>query len=162
MVPDPFRSFETALIGKPVTHVWRGYGSALFLEFGALTECMVGKKHPRKSLHGEYSIMIEWSWRIEDASSILCGSWSDEVLWQPTFERLLDRPVVGLSVWGRLPELVIDLADGLSVISFMTADGQPSWTIFERSLSGETSRWITVEDGKIVGKDAESKKRAGP
>jgi hypothetical protein len=31
-------SFKYALLGKRVTHAWQGYGSAIFLEFGALTQ----------------------------------------------------------------------------------------------------------------------------
>lgn len=31
-----FKAFSLPLIGLPVTHVWRGYVSAIFLEFGDL------------------------------------------------------------------------------------------------------------------------------
>lgn len=79
--------------------------------------------------------MIEWSWRIEGPSTILCGSWSDEALWEPTFQQMLGRTVVGLSTFGRLPEVAVALSGDLHVTSFMTSDGDPGWAFFDRSLS---------------------------
>jgi len=68
------------LISMPVTHVWRGAGSALFLEFGALTQRM-RRDGSAGNARGEVTLMIEWSWRIEAPDSILCGSWSDVLAW---------------------------------------------------------------------------------
>ena len=34
--PEDFDDFRQAFIGQDVSHVWRGYGSALFVEFGVL------------------------------------------------------------------------------------------------------------------------------
>jgi hypothetical protein len=50
-----------------------------------------------------------------------------------------------VGVTGRLPELVLGLSDGRWIHSFMTADGQPAWTVF---LPG--GGWLTVERGGIV------------
>lgn len=115
----------------PVSHIWRGHGSALFVELGALTSTTrrVGSPgHPE----GEIGLMIEWSWRIEEGRSVACGSWGDEDLWPPTFARLLGRTVQDLSTFGRLPEVVLSLAGDLRVASFMTAEGDPAWTLFDR------------------------------
>ena len=73
---DLFSEFTTPLLGLPVTHIWRGAGSAIFLEFGELhpTTWRDGSTGNPK---GEWAIMIEWSWRVEGRKSILCGSWSD-------------------------------------------------------------------------------------
>ena len=100
-VTDLIEHFSAATSGLPVSHVWRGYGSALFLEFGKLKAqlrkdgsrgCEDGTpSHP----DGEVTLMIEWSWRIEDEHSIICGSWSSEELWQPSFDRLVGRAVIG-------------------------------------------------------------------
>ena len=91
--------------------------------------------------------MIQWSWRIEDDHSIICGSWSDEDLWKKTFSQLLGNTVTQLSFFGRLPEIDLSLSNGLHVLSFMTADGQPEWTIFDRSQAQE--RWLSFEDGTL-------------
>ena len=120
--------FLDALQGKVVSHVWRGYGSALFLEFGALT--------PRKMRDGSdgepdgvVSLMIEWSWRIELPRSILGGSWSSERRWPGMFKRLVGGTVTEVEIFGKIPEIAVTLSNGLRVVSFMTAEGQPSWAI---------------------------------
>lgn len=76
--------------------------------------------------------MIEWSWRIEEERSILCGSWSDEELWAKSFARLLGQHVTDLTTFGRLPEVMLSLSGGLHISSFMTAEGDPAWTLFDR------------------------------
>jgi hypothetical protein len=91
--------------------------------------------------------MIQWSWRIENARSILCGSWSEEDLWEASFDQLRKRAVVDLSTIGRLPEIVVGLAGGLYVSSFMTAEGNPQWSLFDRR--GGTLRTLSVLNGSL-------------
>ncbi|MDE1993540.1 MAG: hypothetical protein KGI75_13630 [Rhizobiaceae bacterium] len=93
--------------------------------------------------------MIEWSWRIESQDAILCGSWSDEEGWEEIFKSLVSREVQEVSIHGRLPELLIALTGGLYVASFMTAEGQPEWTIFDRRSEQRKFGWVEVRDGKI-------------
>lgn len=57
-----FEAFVAPLIDLPVSHVWQGHGSAIFLEFSVL------KPHPRVRRDGslcdpdgEMGLMIEWS-----------------------------------------------------------------------------------------------------
>lgn len=138
-VTDLIEHLSAAIVGMPVSHVWRGHGSALFLEFGRLS-ALLGKDggprlrrdgsphHPR----GEITLMIEWSWRIEDEHSIICGSWSDDELWQPSLDRLVGQVVAGLTTFGRLPEVAVALSGGLYVASFMTAEGDPEWALIDR------------------------------
>lgn len=144
--------FIHSLIGKPVSHVWRGYGSALFLEFGELT--------PRKRLSGaegipdgELTLMIEWSWRIENPRSILGGSWSSERRWSGMFKRLVGNNVTGVEFFGTLPEIAVSLSSGLRVVSFMTAEGQPSWTLFARNPNLGT---LCVSRGRLCVKALQS------
>ncbi len=92
--------------------------------------------------------MIEWSWRIESEDAILCGSWSDEEGWDRVFKSLIGRKVQDALIYGRLPELSIALTGGLYVASFMTAEGQPAWTIFGGS-DEPNSGCIAVRDGKV-------------
>lgn len=149
MLSEHFEVFRKALVGQHLSHMWRGYGSAIFLEFGALRE--VKNRKRGISLQGQLTIMISWSWRVEDQTSILCGSWSDEELWHPTFQRLLHHPVTDLQLFGKLPELSIGFSNNMSVLSFMTNEGQPQWTIFENASENSGARaWITVEDGVVV------------
>jgi hypothetical protein len=141
-MPDLIEHFRAATKGLRVSHVWRGYGSALFLELGTLTASTAKRRDDsQQSPSGEIGIMIEWSWRIEQGSSILCGSWSEESLWQPAFDLLVGQQVLGLSTFGRLPELALFLSNDFHVLSFMTAEGDPSWALFDRRDAGKS---ITV------------------
>lgn len=145
---EVFDKYRSALLTKPLSAVWRGHGSAVFLEFGRLSPQVRRDGTPGNS-QGDFTVMIEWSWRIENENSIVCGSWSDEDGWEETFRSLIGRDVRNVSLFGRLPELSIELAGGLYIASFMTADGQPGWTIFDRCPEHQKSAWIEVRDGEI-------------
>lgn len=93
--------------------------------------------------------MIEWSWRIETETSIVCGSWSDDKDWASAFVPLIGRAVEDVTLHGRLPELMVALSGGRYVSSFMTAAGQPAWVIFENTDSGGQPRWIRIEAGTV-------------
>jgi hypothetical protein len=143
---NALRTFREALIGLPLSHLWRGHGSAIFLQFGRLTP-RTRRSGEAGNPQGELELMIEWSWRIENTTSILCGSWSEEHLWEPTFDLIRNQTVVDLSVVGRLPEIVVALTGDHYVSSFMTADGDPSWSLFDRR--SDSVRWLNVRDGRL-------------
>lgn len=140
--PEPF--FE-ALIGKEASHVWNGHGSAIFIEFGALTERAKrdgSKGHP----DGELTLMIEWSWRIEKKHSILGGSWSSERRWPGFFKSIQGASVTSVEIFGHIPEISVSLSNGLRVVSFMTAESQPAWTLLTRNpFIGH----LSVERGRL-------------
>ena len=135
-----FYAFSTALIGSRVVTIKRGYGSALILEFS---------NDPGVSVADAYvmSIMIEWSWRIEGRKSILCGSWSDEQKWRRPFALLRKSTVMDVTLFGRLSEIEIKMVNGLRILSFMTAGGDPAWTIFRKSH--DAMGWMSFRRGKL-------------
>lgn len=141
--------YRKALRQQLLSAVGRGYGSAIFLEFGNLLP-----RHKRDGSladpHGEYTVMIEWSWRIESEDAIICGSWSDEANQEDVLKSLIGRSVEDVWTFGRLPELCVALTGGIYVTSFMTAEGQPEWTIIEQSHEGKEPRSISVENGRVV------------
>jgi hypothetical protein len=128
---DWIEHFRVAAHGLLVSHVWRGHGSALFIELGRLTPTTRRDGSPGNA-EGQVSLMVEWSWRIEEERSIVCGSWSDEALWEPSFARLLGQRVDDIRTFGRLPEIQLSLSGGFYVASFMTAEGDPEWTLFDK------------------------------
>ncbi len=89
--------------------------------------------------------MIEWSWRIEGSASILLGSWSLERKISNGVKALKGRLVQSITIDSRLPELCIELSAGRWVHSFMTAEGQPEWTVFLHDGS-----WVCVERGRLL------------
>ncbi len=127
-------------VGLEVSHTWQGYGSAIFLEFGRLRR-VKQENNPR----GEYSIMIEWSWRVESPRSVEFGSWSRDRKIATGLASLKGHTVAAITVEGRLPELVIELSGGRWIHSFMTAQGQPCWVVFRPD-----GTWICVERGGLV------------
>ena len=141
-----FEAFVAPLVGLPVAHAWRGHGSAILLEFGALTP-RVDRRGLPSHPDGEMGLMVEWGWRIEGRRSILCGSWSDEERWPRALACLTKATVAGASTFGRLPEIDIELSTGVHVLSLMTAEGDPRWTLFDRR--GERCRWLNVARGLL-------------
>ncbi len=139
-------SMMAPLIGMPVSHVWRGYGSALCLECGELRPTTKRDGSPGNP-RGELSVLVEWSWRIEGRRSILCGSWSDERTWPRVFALLRDTEVADASLFGRLPEIELRLSNEVRFLSFMTAAGDPHWTVFDNR--GDATRWLCVRGGAL-------------
>ncbi len=123
-------AFTAPLVGLPVSHVWQGHGSALFREFGELRPRVRRDGSPGNP-DGEMGLMLEWSWRIEGRRSILCGSWSPDRAWPRALGLLRGAEVVGARLFGRLPEIEVELSNGARVLSFMTAGGDPQWTLFD-------------------------------
>ena len=138
------------LVGMKVGCLWRGYGSAIFLEFGDLSP-RIRRDGSQGDPGGEITLGIEWSWRIEDARSIVCGSWSEEELWEPAFDRIRNAHVTGLSIFGRIPEIDLALSWDLHLVSFMTAEGQPEWSLTDRRTTPHT--WLTVLNGALLESD---------
>ena len=120
-----FESLIEALVGLPINFVWKGYGSAIFLEFGKLTK---NKKqnHPQ----GEFSVMLDCEWRIEKSRSIFFGSSSGLKRIENQISKLLNERVQSIHLLGLLPEIQICLSRSLRIVSFCTSEGQPDWTIF--------------------------------
>jgi hypothetical protein len=141
-----FEALATDLSGRPISYLRRGYGSAVFIEFGELTP-KVNRDGSAGHPEGEVSLGVEWSWRIEDESDIVCGSWSEEEIWEENFARLRDNRVRALSLFGRLPEVELVTGNGIRFLSFSTTDGQPRWHVVDRRTG--PAHWFTVRAGQL-------------
>jgi hypothetical protein len=91
--------------------------------------------------------MIEWSWRIEGKRLISCGSWSDEERRPRALARLKGATVASVKLFGRLPEIDLGLSNGLHVLSMMTSEGNPEWSLCRRTSTGNV--WLSVESGRF-------------
>jgi hypothetical protein len=138
--------FIEALTGKPIAHVWRGAGSAVIFEFGTLQLAKRRRGGSLREPEGQVSLMIEWSWRIERARSILCGSWSSERRWPGAFKALVGAEVRSVEFVGALPEICLSLSNNHRISSFMTAEGQPSWAVIAKRPAGGS---LCVKGGRL-------------
>ncbi|MGH6613742.1 hypothetical protein [Sphingomonas sp.] len=143
---EQFEILAAGLIGEPISHMWRGHGSAVFIEIGELSPWTKNDGSPGDP-EGRVLLGVEWSWRIQDEKSIRCGSWSDETLWEPGFDQLRGISIRDCTLFGALPEIQLTTQTGVSFMSFSTTDGQPQWRIVDRR--GERNRWFTVRDGQL-------------
>jgi hypothetical protein len=130
-----------------VAHTWRGYGSAIFLEFGSLSPRVRHDGSPGQP-NGTFGAMIEWHWRIESENAIICGSSSDDAVMEAGLSALRGTTATAIETFGMLPELAIGLSNGYRVLSFMTAEGDPRWTLFDRR--SPVTRWLHVRDARLV------------
>jgi hypothetical protein len=146
LAPD-FDLFAGPLIGLPISRIWQGYGSAIFIEFGKLhsTRTRDGRAG---SPRGEWTLFVEWSWRIEGKRRIWCGSWSDGERWPRAFTRLQGQKVTSIGLVGRLPEVDLGLANGLHLMTMMTAEGDPAWSLSKRQDYASVS--IGVRAGRLI------------
>lgn len=147
LVPPIFAEVRDGLIGLPVSHVWRGYGSSIFVEFGALRPSWKKGGMPGEP-QGEMALMVEGSWRIEGANTILCGSFSYDEECSGPLDQLVGARVDDLLLFGRLPEVEVRLSGDLHVLTFSTDIGEPEWVLFDRRHSAERS--LCVENGQIM------------
>jgi len=143
---EAFDSLAASLVGLPITHVWRGYGSALFIEFGSLRP-VTKRDGSSGNPEGEVSLGVEWSWRIEDRAAIRCGSWSEEDLWEPALDGLRNARISRCELFGALPEVAVTTDGGIRFLSFSTTDGQPQWHLVDRRT--DAPRWFTVREGQL-------------
>ncbi|MGH6650150.1 MAG: hypothetical protein ACREB7_03370 [Sphingopyxis sp.] len=143
---EAFLAFANSLIGLPISHIWRGHGSAIFIECGELTP-VTRRDGSVGNPHGEVSLGVEWSWRVEDRTAIRCGSWSEEELWEPALNMLRDARIARCGLFGILPEVAITTDSDMRFLSFSTTDGQPRWHFVDRRDG--LPRWFTVREGQL-------------
>ncbi|MBL8814002.1 MAG: hypothetical protein JNM43_27785 [Planctomycetaceae bacterium] len=143
-----FESIRLGLVGTPLSLLWRGHGSAIFLEFGKLTTNGKRRNGSERNPIGEFSIGIGWSWRLEDERSIVAGSLSEEGDWDRAFNCIRNARLTAVRTYSRLPELELEFDNRHHLLSFRTSDGQPDWFIIDtRSKEPMT---LIVDNGQLA------------
>ena len=123
-----FNAFIQPIINLPISHAWRGHGSTIFLELGQLQVGRTRKDGSTGNARGEFTIHIAPNWRLEGRRSILCGSDDTHRAIEKALQSVIATPIKGLSTFGRLRELEIDLGDRV-VTTFSAWKGQTTWDI---------------------------------
>lgn len=146
---DHFHGLTRPLIGLPVSRIWRSIGSTIIFELGHSKEQRLFKDGSTHFLNeGESAIMLEWSWRVEQADSILFGSLSETEEITDKLEALQGLTVVDVMVEGRLAEIVVQFSDDYWVRSFTALEGQPRWCLFLNRMEAQR-RWVTSASGLV-------------
>lgn len=113
----------------PVSHVWFGIGSALFLELGRLSKRGRRREGSEFNPSGEVSVDVEFGWRLERQRSILCGSGDTSRRQVSATQKLLGATVLSAQLVGRVPELELQFSNGLWLVTFSRYAGQPEWAV---------------------------------
>ena len=140
MRQQEFDDLTRPFLGLPLSRLWRGYGSALYVEVGPLSLRYPRSNHPK----AERSLEFGWTWRVETSRSILFGSSSSDQRISQGLKPLENLVIEGISLGGRLPELHLKLSGGRWLSSFAASESQPEWTVFLPDGS-----WITVRGGRL-------------
>jgi hypothetical protein len=134
-----FAEVTKPLIGLPIGHAWKGYGSAIFLEVGKLRP--TGRNNRPT---GEFCIGIEWNWRVEFGSTVEFGSSNTGAEINRRISSIEGAAVVSLETFGTIPELLIGLSTGHRIRTTVMTTGDPEW-----SIRIDEDKWIYVTDGKV-------------
>jgi hypothetical protein len=146
---EAFQELVQPLIGLTVSLPWKGYGSAIFLELGALAP--LESPHQRHN-EGEACIAVEWDWRVEAEAAILYGSSNSRPKIEAGILSLQGTTVQALAAVGRVPELVVQFSNGACLRTMVMHAGDPEWSI---KLPDE--RWAYAKNGRfLVGSGAAS------
>ncbi len=142
-----FEDYRREVLGLCVSHAWRGYGTAIFLEFGRLSP-RTKRDGTTGNPCGIFTLMIEWSWRVEESEKIAFGSWSDDSIWEAGLSNLIGQCVTDVDLFGRLPELQLSLSNKFYLMSFMTAEGDPAWALIDHRENGLPT--IKSQSGRVT------------
>jgi len=134
-------SFINSITGQTVALVWRGAGTAIFLEVGEVDD---GIKPPT----GEYGVGIEWSWRIEEEHSILVGSFNNDEEIESVKGLLTGQSIESVELFGEIPELCITFSSGRRLLSFATTNGGPEWSVRSNGTTVHFEAGRFVYEGK--------------
>ena len=101
-----------------------------------------GAGNPR----GEITVIADFGWRVERQRSILGGSGDSKRRWATVSRKLLGASVLSAQTVGRIPELELQLSNGLWLVTFSRYEGQPTWAVLFRALGVGA---LAIERGRL-------------
>ena len=117
------------LVGMPVSRVWNGGASALFLELGDLQPWDTGRR--RRSKRGEVTLQIEWNWRVQTRTKILVGS--DQSNWaiNKYIRRLKGLEIVAIALDDEVKnDLIVQFSEEIQLQTSRLTSGDGEWLIW--------------------------------
>jgi hypothetical protein len=131
------------LADMSVSAVWKGYGTAIFLELGNLSPV-----DQRRGPKGEVTIYISWDWRVEKGNRVMFGSSNSSPEMADGIATLVGLTVKGATIQGMVPELLIAFSDEARLQSAAMCTDTSEWDV---SLPGNI--WISCVDGVVYAGD---------
>lgn len=125
------------LAGMPVSRTWKGNGTAIFLELGALTND-AKRRYPR----GEVTVYVGWDWRVERGTGVLFGSSNPGSGIADGIATLAGLTIQSAAIAGVVPELLLVFSDGARLQSAAMCTATSAWDV---SLPGDV--WMSCVDG---------------
>ena len=130
-MPSELEDFLNQTVGLTTSNVRRGAGTAILLD-------LIGP-----NIMSAW-VMIEWSWRVEENSQILLGSFNDDSEINSIVNLIEPSEVAAIQLFGEIPELVISFSSGLRLLSSSTVNGDPQWALHVNgtTLSFQSGRYV--------------------
>jgi hypothetical protein len=161
---NKFVELTRPLVGLSISHshINRNYSTPLFLEVGKLSKKYYRYRNGREIfiIQGKNTFALGLNWRVERPRSIYFGSFNKFDLIKKRLLEINNTKIRSISVEGRLPELVIELSNGLWIHSFhegAVSETQPTWYIAFHK--GRLSRKLLLSRcGKLVSEDATNRR----
>ena len=155
MMDHQYAAYFDSLSGMPISHAWRGYGSAIFLEFGRLTPAKNRDGSPAlrrdgssRNTKGDMEAMIESGWHIDGDGGVVADSRSAGPIIQRSVDELIGLCVVSVQAVGSPPELEIKLTTGRTITTFAEEELASQWTLFDRR--SPPTKWLHVREGSLT------------
>ncbi|WP_035612695.1 DUF3027 domain-containing protein [Haloferula sp. BvORR071] len=145
---EEFEALVRPLIGLEVSLLWKGYGTAIFLELGVLGP----PSRPGGRGNGEACIAIEEDWRVETQRAVAFGSSDSRGEIAAGIASLQGSLMTAISFAGRIRELLVEFSNGQGLRTMVMTRRDPEWSI--RLPDG---RWLGVEAGRITLDHGEAK-----
>ena len=123
----------SGLTDMKVSHVWLGYGDALFLECDRLKkekQALSKKDGTFKTLLvGQVTFMLSCAWRVENRYTVAYGIDSGQRMLSHRTKKMVGSSIESVKTTGRIPELTIALQNGQVIRTFQSFKGPPQWSI---------------------------------
>lgn len=142
---ETFTSLVEPLLGLPISRPHEGYGKAIVIHLGQLSDSGYRRRDGTMVQEGEASFMLEGAWRVERDKSVWFSSTSCITKRQLGLDSLLNKSIQAIHLMGRLPELSVHLSNNLWIQSFGFSGEESEWAVFLT-----TGGWVCSEFGEVV------------
>jgi hypothetical protein len=129
----------------PVSHVWFGDYSALYLELGELKPGKQRKDGTAGNPFGQITVYAGYSWRLERAGVVYSGKANTTDDRHKVATAVKNSTITTASTVGGTLDLQVEFSNGFWLVTFDETEGDPEW-----SVSFNTGReHLCVSEGRL-------------